>query len=263
MSHSTHNARLSVSLLTAACLALVAGCKSSAPQDVPPAEAAAVAQPEVAPAADAMKVESAPAKPAETPKADPAPAPVETPKPESAKPAEPAPPVCPACEGGGCVAPDAAAKSEREADLKALQSSHAGTVAAVLAGEFKSFVSTSRTENAPRVVVQVNRVGGFDTAEVNRNAVTGDINAALSGTPGIVTTDALYGNSATGRTKAILDAFEPESKALGLLPTRRLSDAPAYIVTTKVVKGEKGLVLEMQAVDTASGKAAWSASHAL
>ncbi len=267
MSQSSPTARLSVSLLTAACLALVSGCKSATPEDVPPVDAASATPAEVAPPAP----EAVPAKPAEAPKVEPAPA--EAPKPDAAKPAEPAPvdgakteaepPVCPACEGAGCAAPDASAKAEREADLKALQSSHSGTVAAVLAGEFKAFVSSGRAENSPRLVIQVNRVGGLDTAEVNRNAVTGDINLALSGTSGIVTTDALYGNSATGRTRAIHDAFEPEAKALGLLPTRRLSDSPAYIVDTKVVKAEKGLVLEMQARETASGKVAWSASHAL
>lgn len=255
MTSSSLKLRLTASLLTALCLATASGCKSSQVHEVPPADAVELAK------AEAPKpVEASPAA---------EPAKVEAPKAETAKPAEtdiaPPAPVCPACEGGACVAPaaDKTASSERASDLQALQASQAGTAATALAGEFKTFAVSLHTAGAPKTVVQVNRVGGIESASVDRSTVTASINAALLNVPELVTTDALYGRSNTGRTKAIHETFAPEAKALGLLPTRRVSDAPAYILDTKVVKEESGEALVMTATATATGKVAWTGKHAL
>lgn len=271
MTSSSTKLRLTASLLTALCLATASGCKSNEVRDIPPVDAVETAKPDAPKPVEAAPAAEAP-KPAEAPKAEaPKPAEPAAPAPDAPKPAEapktdavPAP-VCPACDGGECAAPavDKAAKAERAADLQALQASQAGTVAATLAAEFKAFVVSAHAAGAGKTVVQVNRVGGLESASVDRKSVTADINAVLTNTPELVTTDALYGRSNTGRTKAIHETFAPEAKALGLLPTRRVADAPAYILDTRVVAGESGNMLVMSATETATGKVAWTAKHAL
>ena len=89
------------------------------------------------------------------------------------------------------------------------------------------------------------------------------IQNTLVGSASLVTTAHLYGNSITGSTKAIHDTFREESIAMGLMPTRKVSDAPAVILNSAVVKTATGTELVMSAVSTRSGKVVWTDKRGL
>lgn len=130
-------------------------------------------------------------------------------------------------------------------------------------------ISTGLSEhfgvNHGRLVVQVNRATNHTDLTVNRAEVLRVMQDAVSGKggEGVVSSHSIQGDWQVDKPKAIHLAFDTESRALGLLPGQKLSDAPAVIVNTVVKKAGSGFELAVSAVDTRSGKVFWTDSNPL
>ena len=111
-----------------------------------------------------------------------------------------------------------------------------------------------------RLVVQINRVRNDSEIPLENTAVTNAMRDALGANAKLVAADKLYGASSSGPVKAIHLAFDRESRALGLMPTSKLSDAPDVIVSTSVARVGQELRLTLVAKETAKGQIIWKAT---
>lgn len=204
------------------------------------------------------------AKPAETPKAPEATKPAEAPKPaeEAPKPAvkadeKPAAVVLPATPGSGT--PVASATEEKSRSAAPAESATAA--AKDLGTQLASFEIPSVFGAAHgRLVVQVNLPRNDSESPVDDLGVAKAIRESLSANSKLESSNKLHGASRSGRVKAIHLAFEPESRALGLIPSSKLSDAPDVIVNTAVSRVGDELLLTLTARQTQTGKVFWTSS---
>lgn len=106
-----------------------------------------------------------------------------------------------------------------------------------------------------RTVIQVNRVRASGDAVFDRRVATDSAVSAIASHPGVVTTNSLNASNRNGSAKAMFFALEPESKALGLIPSRKLTDAPVLFLNTVVDgAGDKPTRVVVSVVDADSGK---------
>ena len=175
---------------------------------------------------------------------------------------------------------EAAAKAAAEADAKAAAEADAKKAPAAASTKVgasevpalaKSMASAFATTEIPntfgsdhgRIVVQVNRTSNTTDLAVDRAKVYKAISSAFEGVTDVITTDNVNGRHNVKQPKAIHLAFEPECKALRIIPSRSVQNAPAVIVNSAVTQDDKGAVLTRKAVDSSSGKVIWTESKPL
>ena len=165
------------------------------------------------------------------------------------------------------AAADAAAKPVEAAAPVAGAAVAVDAVPALAKSITTNFATTGITDTFgathSRVVVQVNRTTNSSDLAINRTEVTKSVSSAFEGVKDVITSDNVNGKHNVKQVKAIHMAFEAEAKALRIIPSQSLSNAPSVIVSSAVTQGEKGAVLTVKAVDTRTGKAIWTESKNL
>ncbi len=291
MHHHPKNRLSYILAVTAAvCAAGCGGCQQEQPVSVPPLggenatppAAAPVSSPEATPveapktpAAD-KPVEAAPAKAAETaPAKAPEAAPAEAPaKPADKAPEKVEPKTAEAVKEEAAPKPATGTKPAEAAkntndlarqDFKA-NGAAAPDVAKDLAKQLAAFeipahYGTNHGELIVMVEAPINESDvPVDTQEV-RNQIRAVLTESNSKLKPAVT---LQGTKrATARIRAIHLGFEPESRALGLIPTTNPNDAPDIMVNTTVTKEGEQIKLTVYAKETRNGKPVWVGSKYL
>ena len=178
-----------------------------------------------------------------------------------------------AADDAKAVEDAAAAKAAAEAAAKPVEAVAPGAAVAVdavpaLAKSLTTNFATTGITNTfgathNRVVVQVNRTTNSSDLAIDRAEVTKSVASAFDCVKDVITSDNVNGKHNVKQVKAIHMAFEPESKALRIIPSQSLSNAPSVIVSSAVAQGETGAVLTVKAVDTRTGKAIWTESKNL
>lgn len=163
---------------------------------------------------------------------------------------------------------DASKGAVSDSATPAVAAKSASDNAPVLAAEFASQIASTELskhfgDNHGRLVVQVNRATNRSDVSVNRSDVLKVMQDAFTNKERVISTNSLRGPAQVKRPKAIHLAFDVESKALGLIPDHKLTNAPSVIVNTVVEGSGKDAKLTVSAVDARTGKVFWSDSKAL
>jgi hypothetical protein len=170
---------------------------------------------------------------------------------------------------------DAKAKAELDATSKGVVADNAAPVAPPaapcpvgIASDLASHLASAEIAKHfgaghGRLVVQVNRATNRSNLTVNRSEMLRVMQDAVVKTKDVVSTASLRGPGQVKRPKAIHLAFDVESKAIGLVPSYKIGDAPAVIVNTLVEDSDKGAKLTVSAVDARTGKVFWTDSKSL
>lgn len=169
-----------------------------------------------------------------------------------------------AAEAEAKAAAEAAAKKAPDASSTKVGVSEVPALAKSMATAFASTeIPNIFGSDHGRIVVQVNRTSNTTDLAVDRAQVYKAISSAFEGVSDVITTDNVNGRHNVKQPKAIHLAFEPECKALRIIPSRSVQNAPAVIVNSAVTQDDKGAVLTLKAVDSSNGKVIWTESKPL